>query len=98
MLESIPHDDATRSRFHEMADIRLNASINGFYRIAKNDLLRQNLPLDLEGRLKLYADIRRAFDAPGGIQSFQIAFRDTFVHNFNIITTLRYDFTPRTPK
>jgi hypothetical protein len=97
-LEVIPHDQAMRTRFHQRTDIDLSASINGFYRTAKNDLIRQGLVLDLEGRRALYADVRRAFAAPGGIQSFQIAFRQTLVPGLTVNATLRYDLTPTPPR
>jgi hypothetical protein len=96
-LQVIPHDQAMRTRFHERTDIDLSASINGFYRTAKNDLIRQGLVLDLDARRALYADVRRAFAAPGGIQAFQIAFRQTLVPGLTVNATLRYDLSPPPP-
>jgi hypothetical protein len=89
----IPHDEATRTRFHEMSDMALNGSINGFYRTAKNDLTRQGVVLDLAGRRKLYADVVSAFAAPGGIETFQIGFRSTLVPGLTVNAALRYDLT-----
>jgi glycosyltransferase involved in cell wall biosynthesis len=93
----IPHDAALRTRFHDLTDIELSASINGFYRTAKNDLLRQGVTIDLEGRRKLYAEVVRAFATPGGPKSFQLGFRQTFIPGLTVDATLRYDLKP-TPK
>jgi len=90
----IPHDQAVRTRFHEIADIALSGSINGFYRTAKNDLARQGVLLDLAGRRKLYADVVNAFAAPGGIETFQIGFRRSLVPGLTVNAALRYDLTP----
>jgi GT2 family glycosyltransferase len=87
----IHHDEAMRTRFHEMTDIALNGSINGFYRTAKNDLTLQGIRLDLAGRRKLYADVVSAFAAPGGIKAFQIGFRTTLVPGLTVNASLRYD-------
>jgi hypothetical protein len=94
-VKSIPHDLASRTRFQELKDVRLSGAINGFYRTVKNDLVRQNVVLDLEGRRKLYADVRRAFASPGGAQSFQVAFRRTTVSGLTIQAVLRYDLAFR---
>lgn len=93
-LVAIVHDHALRTRFHQVANIDLTASINGFYLTAKNDLLRQGVVLDLEARRKLHADVARAFAAAGGPQSFQIGFRRTEVPHLTVTASLRYDFTP----
>jgi glycosyltransferase involved in cell wall biosynthesis len=87
----IQHDVATRTRFHQVTDIALNSSINGFYRTAKNDLALQGIRLDLSGRRKLYADVVSAFAAPGGIKTFQIGFRSTLVPSLTVNAYLRYD-------
>jgi hypothetical protein len=97
-LTVIPHDQALRTRFHAQTDIELSASINGFYRVAKGDLIRQGLVLDLAARRALYANVRRAFAAPGGIQSFQIAFRQSVVPGLAVNATLHYDLTPNPPR
>ncbi|HEX4197177.1 MAG TPA: glycosyltransferase [Caulobacteraceae bacterium] len=96
-LVAIAHDHALRTRFHRVANLDLSASINGFYLTAKNDLLRQGVVLDLEARRKLYADVARTFSAPGGLQSFQIGFRQTQVPHLTVTASLRYDFTPPKP-
>ncbi len=93
----IPHDAALRTRFHELTDVELSASINGLYRTAKNDLLRQGVTMDLDGRRKLYAEVVRAFATPGGLKSFQLGFRQTFIPGLTVDATLRYDLKP-TPK
>jgi glycosyltransferase involved in cell wall biosynthesis len=90
----IQHDQAMRTRFHQLDDIALSGSINGFYRTAKNDLARQGVVLDLAGRHKLYADVASAFAAPGGIKTFQIGFRSTLVPGLTVNAALRYDLTP----
>jgi len=87
----INHDEAMRARFHQVTNIALNGSINGFYRTAKNDLTRQGVHLDLAGRRKLYADVASAFAAPGGIKTFQIGFRSTLVPGLTVNASLRYD-------
>jgi glycosyltransferase involved in cell wall biosynthesis len=94
LLTAILHDHKTRTRFYERTDIALSASINGFYRTAKNDLLRQGLVLDLEARRRLHADVARAFTAPGGAATFQIGFRQTQVPGLTVNASLRYDFAP----
>jgi glycosyltransferase involved in cell wall biosynthesis len=96
-VKSIPHDQATRTRFQELKDVRLSGAINGFYRTVKNDLVRQHVVLDLEGRRKLYADVRRAFAGPGGAQSFQVAFRRTTVSGLTMQAILRYDLSFAAP-
>ena len=95
LLSSIVHEHDLRTRFHAQKDLLLNAEINGFYRTAKNDLLRQNAILDLAARRQLYANVRSAFSAPGGIATFQIPFRDTVIQQLGIKATLRYDLTRR---
>jgi GT2 family glycosyltransferase len=96
-LTAIVHDHALRTRFHQVANLDLTASINGFYLTAKNDLLRQGLVLDLEARRKLHADVARTFVAAGGPRSFQIGFRQTQVPHLTVTASLRYDFTPPKP-
>ncbi len=90
----IPHDAALRTRFHDLADVALSASINGFYRTAKNDLLRQGVTIDLEGRRKLYAEVVNGFAAPGGLKSFQLAFRRTLIPGLTVEAALHYDLKP----
>jgi hypothetical protein len=94
-LHAIPHGDALRFGFHDPAAVGMSAAINGFYRTAKNDLIRQGVILDLEARRKLYADVRRACAAPGGIRSFQIEFRRTDVPGLTVRAALRYDLAAR---
>jgi hypothetical protein len=74
--------------------VDLSSAINGFYRTAKNDLLRQGVSLNLEGRRKLHADVVRAFATPGGLKSFQLGFRQTFIPGLTVDAILRYDLTP----
>jgi glycosyltransferase involved in cell wall biosynthesis len=93
-LRVIAHDQAMRTRFHALKDVDLSNAINGFYRTAKNDLLRQGVSLNLEGRRKLHADVVRAFATPGGLKSFQLGFRQTFIPGLTIDAILRYDLTP----
>jgi glycosyltransferase involved in cell wall biosynthesis len=94
----IPHDAALRTRYHDLTDIDLSASINGFYRTAKNDLLRQGVTMDLEGRRKLYAEVVRGFATPGGLKSFQLAFRRTLIPGQTVEATLRYELKPTQPE
>jgi glycosyltransferase involved in cell wall biosynthesis len=93
----IPHDAALRTRFHDLADVALSGSINGFYRTAKNDLLRQGVTLDLEGRRKLYAEVVNGFAAPGGLKSFRLAFRRSLIPDLTVEATLLYDLKPTPP-
>jgi glycosyltransferase involved in cell wall biosynthesis len=93
----IPHDAALRTRFHDLTDVALSGSINGFYRTAKNDLLRQGVTLDLEGRRKLHAEVVRGFAAPGGLKSFQLAFRRSLIPSLTVEATLRYELKPTQP-
>jgi hypothetical protein len=96
-LSAIPHDHAARTRFHKIANLDLASAINGFYRMTKTDLQRQGVILDLDARRKLHADVARVFAAPGGPQSFQIAFRRGLVPHLTVTASLRYDFTPQKP-
>jgi glycosyltransferase involved in cell wall biosynthesis len=93
----IPHDAALRTRFHNLTDVALSASINGFYRTAKNDLLRQGVTIDLEGRRKLYAEVVNGFAAPGGLKSFQLAFRRSLIPGLTVEAALHYDLKPAPP-
>jgi GT2 family glycosyltransferase len=66
LLTSVPHDDAVRGRFHEIADLRVNGAINALYRAAKMDLIRQGVSLDPQQARDLYAGASAAVQAPGG--------------------------------
>jgi glycosyltransferase involved in cell wall biosynthesis len=94
LLASIPHDDSLRHRFHAPTDLVLNAQINLFYRVAKNDLLRHDVALDIDGRRKLYDDVRRTLEAPGGARTFQVGYRQETLGGLGITSVLRYDLDP----
>jgi len=98
LLVPIKHDNALRTRFGPMQSLTLNGQINGFYRTVKNDLLRNGRGLDIVGRRQLYADIRKAFLAPGGVRTFQVPFRDALIPRIDVKVTLRYDLTPQPPR
>jgi hypothetical protein len=95
-LRAIHHAPELRARFAPIPDVRTNGRINSLYRVAKNDLARQRFVLDLDGRRRLYADIKAAFLSPNGAATFQIPFRDTTLDDMIIKATLRYDLAPRT--
>jgi glycosyltransferase involved in cell wall biosynthesis len=98
LLTSIPHGDAQRTQFHEIADTNLSASINGFYRIAKNNLARHGDWLGLDARRRLYAHVREAMLGTEAVKTIQIPVRSTMVENFFVDVFLRYDFRPRNPE
>lgn len=91
LISSIPHDAALRTRFHAPGEMVINAQINGLYRVAKNDLLRHNRALDLAGRRRLYADVKRTFAAPGGPRAFQVGFKQETLAGLAITSVLRYE-------
>jgi len=93
LLSAIEHGETERTRFHEAIDRELNASINGFYRIA--DLARYGEWLALEPRQRLYASIRSAMLSPEGLKTIHVPVRTTMVHLYEIDVFLRYDFRPR---
>jgi hypothetical protein len=93
----IPHDAGLRTRFHHLTDVALSSSINGFYQTAKNDLLRQGVTMDLEDRRKLHAEVVRGFAAPGGLKSFQLAFRRSLIPGLTVEASLRYELKPTQP-
>jgi hypothetical protein len=96
-MHVITHDEASRTRFHDLKDVQQSSTINGFYRTAKNDLLRQGVVLGLEARRKLYADVLGGFAAPEGLKTFQIGFRQTLIPGVTVNATLRYDLSPTAP-
>jgi len=97
MLSSIPHDDAERSRFHAIGDVKLNATINGLYRTAKNDLGRLGEWLERDDRRRLYASIREALTSASGVRRIQAPVHARPLPNFDVHVSLNYDIKPRPP-
>ena len=96
MLKSIPHGDAERTRFHAIGDAKLNATINNLYRIAKNDLARQEEWLPPEARRRLYVNIRAAIVERSGVRAIQVPVHARALPNFDVQVSLTYEIKPRT--
>ncbi len=94
-VASIQLDYTLRQLFHATTNPLFNAHINLFYRVAKNDLLRHSVALDIDGRRKLYADVRRTLEAPGGARSFQVGYRQETLGGLAITSVLRYELDPK---
>jgi glycosyltransferase involved in cell wall biosynthesis len=90
LVASIPHDDAARGRFHQIADPRANVVVNALYRQAKMDLWAQGLRPDEAARRKIYAELRQAALTPGGVKSLEISFRQTQMAGHILTASLRY--------
>ena len=95
MFSPITHGDAERTRFHAITDMKLSATINNVYRIAKNDLARLGQWLEPKDRLRLYASIRDALVSPSGVRTIQVPYRATGLPNFDVYGSLSYDFKRR---
>ncbi|MCX7165721.1 MAG: glycosyltransferase family A protein [Rhodocyclales bacterium] len=61
LIQSIPHDAATRTEYHEVRNIELNRRINSLYNHIKYDLICEsgliNLPMDT--RRAIYLEVRK---------------------------------------
>ena len=63
LVACILHTDELRTRDHVIKDRFLSGAVNEFYRELKRYLERMDVCLDLEGRRRLYDDVRKAFAA-----------------------------------
>ena len=96
LLRPLPHEDAVRTQHHEIHDLDVNQAINALYMIAKHDLIRQEIPVDIEFRKRLYGDFRRSLlgrKSPHEKSSIHLGFRRTDVGIWSIRSSLHYDLT-----
>lgn len=98
LLDSVPHDDALRVRFHEVGDRNLNWLINGLYSAAKRDLINQGLHLDPAQAKDLYAGVRAALRRPGGPAPLNVTLPARKLLGLDLEVSLSYRLTrPETP-
>jgi hypothetical protein len=98
LLRSVLHDDALRGRFHEIADLLLNRTINELYRTAKMDLMRQGVTLDPDQARGLYAGARAAMLAPGGAPKLDVQLPPKTIANRALEVTFTYRLAAIEPR
>lgn len=72
LLTSLPHDNKSRARFHEISNLGVNWTINAFYSAAKIDLMGQGVYLSPEQARNLYAGVRAAVQSPGDSPNLKV--------------------------
>jgi glycosyltransferase involved in cell wall biosynthesis len=96
LLRPLPHADAVRTQYHEIRDRDLNQAINALYITAKRDLIRLEIPIDIELRKRLYQDFRRRLlsrESPHTKSKIQLGVRRSGVGIWSIYTSLHYELT-----
>jgi len=90
LVTGMPHDDALRGRFHDVADPRANSLTNALYRHVKMDLWRLGVQPDEAARRAIYTQLRPGARSPDGLKSAEVAFRDRTLAGRRVTTSLRY--------
>ncbi len=97
LLGTIAHGDDARLRFHAIGDKKLITTINGLYRIVKNDLARLGEWLELAARRRLYASIRDALVGGASVRAIEVPVHPRALPHFDVHVTLSYEFKPQDP-
>ena len=97
LVECILHTDELRTRHHVIKDRYLSGAVNEFYRELKRYLESLGVFLDVEGRRRVYADVRKAFAAGRAPETFEVVFRQDSYWGIGWKTSLKFEFDPRAP-
>jgi glycosyltransferase involved in cell wall biosynthesis len=90
LLSGLPHGDALRVRFHEIADRDLNWAINAFYSHVKIDLRRVGMSLNPEQSRNLYAGARKALLSADGAAQLNVVLPERTVAGNRLEATITY--------